>query len=71
LFFNRKKPAHATACHALGKQTQQANPAPRQGKPKTIGKAFPWCQTPKKAKQTQQGKAKQGKKNPALGRVSF
>jgi hypothetical protein len=40
-------------------QTQQARQA------KTIGKAFPWCQTPKKAKQTQQGKAQQGKKNPA------
>jgi hypothetical protein len=27
--------------------TSKANPALRQGKPKTVDKASPWCQTPK------------------------
>jgi hypothetical protein len=45
------------ACTQQASETQQAtskaNPAPRQGKPKTMGKTSPWCQTPKSKEKTQ------------------
>jgi hypothetical protein len=40
------QPSKQTKPSETQQATSKANPAPRQGKPKTTGKASPWCQTP-------------------------
>jgi hypothetical protein len=63
---HKKTNVNATAKPSKANPARQANPASKAkpSKQKTIGKASPWCQTPKKAKQAQQGQALKSKKAP-------